>query len=168
MSRQVTDGVFCGALHPPRCRASPLALGTFFHTDASVSYGPTGDDTCRSARRISPREHRVVVHARHVFRGYAMQRLRISKRYVIDATKPWHVAWWAEQLGVSEDSLLEAVDAVGNEARAVDFHLRLGKPREHGEANALDSRIRQLSSVKRYKSDFPPHCGVVDGTTAER
>jgi hypothetical protein len=36
----------------------------------------------------------------------------------------------AAELGVSEGSLLDAVDAVGNQARAVEFHLRLGKPRE--------------------------------------
>ncbi len=59
-----------------------------------------------------------------------MQRLRTDKLYVIDATKPWHVAWWAAALGVSEDSLLEAVDVVGNQARAFEYHLRLGKPRE--------------------------------------
>ena len=63
-----------------------------------------------------------------------MQRLKCDKRYVIDATKPWHVAWWAAELGVSEDSLLNAVDVVGDQARAVEFHLRLGKPRERRRA----------------------------------
>jgi len=57
-------------------------------------------------------------------------RLRTDKRHVIDATKPWHVAWWAAELGVSEESLLDAVYAVGDQARAVEFHLRLSKPRE--------------------------------------
>jgi hypothetical protein len=65
-----------------------------------------------------------------------MQRLKLKcdKRYVIDANKPWHVAWWAAELGVSEDSLLEAVDVVGNQARAVEFHLRLGRARERRRA----------------------------------
>jgi Protein of unknown function (DUF3606) len=63
-----------------------------------------------------------------------MRNLRPDKRYVIDAAKPWHVAWWAAELGVSESSLLEAVDAVGNQARAVEFHLRLGKPLERRSA----------------------------------
>ena len=63
-----------------------------------------------------------------------MQRLKSDKRYVIDATKPWHVTWWAAELDVSEDSLLEAVDVVGNQARAVEYHLRLGKPRERRRA----------------------------------
>ena len=53
-----------------------------------------------------------------------------AKRYLIDVTKPWHVAWWAKKFGVSEDSLLEAVEAVGNQARAVEYHLRVGKPNE--------------------------------------
>ena len=53
-----------------------------------------------------------------------LRRLRTDKRHVIDATKPWHVAWWAAELGVSEDSLLNAVDVVGDQARAVEFHLR--------------------------------------------
>jgi len=59
-----------------------------------------------------------------------MRRLITDKRYVIDASKPWHIVWWAAELGVSEGSLLKAVHAVGNQARAVEFHLRLGKPRE--------------------------------------
>ena len=63
-----------------------------------------------------------------------MQRLKCDKRHVIDATKPWHVAWWAAELGVSADSLLEAVYAVGDQARAVEFHLRRGKPRERRRA----------------------------------
>jgi hypothetical protein len=63
-----------------------------------------------------------------------MQRLKSDKRYVIDATKPWHVAWWAAEFDVSEDALLEAVDVVGNQARAVEYHLRLGKPRERRRA----------------------------------
>jgi Protein of unknown function (DUF3606) len=75
-----------------------------------------------------------------------MQRLKCDKRYVIDATKPWHVAWWASELGVSEDSLFEAVDVVGNQARAVEFHLRRGKPRERRRARrcADVARIVQM------------------------
>src|SRR5882672_7525705 len=65
-----------------------------------------------------------------VHRGCNMRRLKCDKRYLIDATKPWHVSWWAAELGVSEDSLLEAVDVVGNQARAVEYRLRLGKPSE--------------------------------------
>ena len=75
-----------------------------------------------------------------------MQELRTDKRYVIDASKPWHLAWWAAELGVSEDSLVKAVDRVGNQARAVEFHLRLGKPRERRRARrcADVTRIVQM------------------------
>ena len=75
-----------------------------------------------------------------------MQILRTDRRYVIDASKPWHVAWWAVELGVSEGSLLKAVDLVGNQARAVEFHLRLGKPRERRRARrcADVTRIVQM------------------------
>ena len=75
-----------------------------------------------------------------------MPSLASDKRYWIDVTKPWHLAWWAAELGVSEDSLLEAVDVVGNQARAVEFHLRLGKPRERRSARrcADVARIVQM------------------------
>jgi len=62
--------------------------------------------------------------------GVDMRNAEHGKRYLIDVSKPWHVAWWAKELGVSEDSLLEAVRAVGNQARAVQYHLRVGKPNE--------------------------------------
>ena len=43
--------------------------------------------------------------------------------YTIDASKPWHVGWWAEQFGVSEKVLLEAIAAVGGQADAVKAYL---------------------------------------------
>ena len=60
--------------------------------------------------------------------------LASNKRYLIDIGKPWHVGWWAAELGVSEHTLLDAIDNVGNQARAVEHHLRLGKPRERRRA----------------------------------
>jgi hypothetical protein len=63
-----------------------------------------------------------------------MRSLKSDKRHVIDMSKSWHIAWWAAELGVSEYSLREAIDAIGNQARAVEFHLRLGKPRERRRA----------------------------------
>ena len=59
-----------------------------------------------------------------------MRSLASDKRYVIDVTKPWHVAWWAGELGVSEDSLLDMVNIVGNQARAVEYYLSLREVRE--------------------------------------
>ena len=54
-----------------------------------------------------------------------MRTLESNKQYVIDTTKPWHVAWWAAELGVSADELRAAVDLVGNRARMVALHLRM-------------------------------------------
>jgi hypothetical protein len=52
------------------------------------------------------------------------------KRYVIDVSKAWHIAWWATVLGVSEDALLDAVSLVGNESDAVEEYLDSRKARE--------------------------------------
>jgi len=35
------------------------------------------------------------------------------RRYTIDVSKSWHVAWWMTQLGVSETELRDAVAVVG-------------------------------------------------------
>jgi uncharacterized protein YcgI (DUF1989 family) len=59
-----------------------------------------------------------------------------DKRYVIDVTKPWHVAWWAAEFRVSEDSLLDIVDIVGNQARAVEYFLAIREAREQRETAA--------------------------------
>ena len=59
-----------------------------------------------------------------------MRSLASNKRYVIDVSKPWHVAWWAAELGVSEDSLLDMVDIVGNQARVVEYYVGLREVRE--------------------------------------
>jgi hypothetical protein len=56
-----------------------------------------------------------------------------NKRYVIDITKPWHVAWWAAELGVSEQALLDVIDIVGNQARAVEYYLAIRESREQRE-----------------------------------
>jgi hypothetical protein len=51
-----------------------------------------------------------------------MRREPSDKHYVIDPSKPWHVAWWANELGVSQDTLAEAIHRVGVDAEAVaDF-----------------------------------------------
>ena len=40
--------------------------------------------------------------------------------YLIDASKPWHIAWWGgDQLGITEDELIEAILTVGTDADAV-------------------------------------------------
>jgi hypothetical protein len=59
-----------------------------------------------------------------------MRREANERHYVIDASKPWHVAWWAKELGVSEDSLLEAIHRVGVEADAVEAYIGIRRARE--------------------------------------
>ncbi len=68
--------------------------------------------------------------------GCNMRSLASDKRYLIDVTKPWHVAWWAAELGVTEDSLLDIIDIVGNQARAVEYYLGLREAREQRETVA--------------------------------
>jgi len=47
----------------------------------------------------------------------------LPDRYVIDLSKPWHVAWWAERFGVSEEMLHAAIASVGIHAEDVRVHL---------------------------------------------
>ena len=46
-----------------------------------------------------------------------------QKHYVIDPSNPWHLTWWANKLGVSEDALVEAILRVGVDADAVEAFL---------------------------------------------
>jgi len=48
----------------------------------------------------------------------------LSKEYVIDLSKPWHVAWWAKEFGVPESLLTEAVTHVGDHAEVVHLYLQ--------------------------------------------
>ena len=50
--------------------------------------------------------------------------------YIIDARKPSHVGWWAEQFGVSEEVLLGAIARVGERADAVNAYLDKQERRE--------------------------------------
>jgi hypothetical protein len=65
-----------------------------------------------------------------------MQTLASNKRYVIDITKHWHVAWWAAEFGVSDDALLDAIDIVGTQARAVERYLAIREGRQERETVA--------------------------------
>jgi Protein of unknown function (DUF3606) len=59
-----------------------------------------------------------------------MRREDDERHYVIDTSKPWHVAWWAKELGVSEDSLWDAINRVGIEADAVEAYIGIRRARE--------------------------------------
>jgi Protein of unknown function (DUF3606) len=75
-----------------------------------------------------------------------MRSLASDKRYLIDVTKPWHVAWWAAELGVSEDSLLDIIDIVGNQALAVEYYL--GSARH---ASSVRPWLRQIPVLRRQR-----------------
>jgi len=74
-----------------------------------------------------------------------------EKRYVIDVSKPWHVAWWAAEFGVSEGCLLDMVDIVGNQARAVEYYLGL----------------RDLRELREQRKTVAPATATVAPTLAE-
>ena len=44
--------------------------------------------------------------------------------FVIDADRRVQVAWWAQEFGVSEKLLLEAIGSVGRRANAVSAYLK--------------------------------------------
>ena len=49
---------------------------------------------------------------------------QLSPNYIIDVSKPFHVRWWAATLGVTEQGLGRAVNAVGVRAIEVFCYLR--------------------------------------------
>jgi hypothetical protein len=65
-----------------------------------------------------------------------MRSLATDRRYMIDVSKPWHVAWWAAKLGVSMETLLDAVSLVGNASNAVEQYLAI-----HSYANSIIARL---------------------------
>ena len=72
-----------------------------------------------------------------------MQTLASDKRYLIDITKHWHVAWWAAEFGVSEETLLDVIDIVGNQARAVEYYLAIRE---------VKSQLRQIPTLRRLST----------------
>ena len=66
-----------------------------------------------------------------------MRSLANHRPQVIDATNPRHIAWWAAEFGVSEDSLMDMVDIVGNQARVVEYYLHLREVLERHKTAAL-------------------------------
>jgi len=59
--------------------------------------------------------------------------------YVIDVSKPFHIAWWAATLGVDQADLVRAVRAVGAKADEVYWHLsRQMRHASDHEVSAVD------------------------------
>jgi|SRR5215510_8773188 len=49
---------------------------------------------------------------------------QLSPNYVVDVTKPAHLAWWAAAFEVPEQALIEAVEVVGPQATEVFRYLQ--------------------------------------------
>ena len=65
-----------------------------------------------------------------------MRSVASDKPQAIDITNPRDVAWWAAEFDVSQDSLLDMVDIVGNQARVVEYYLGLVREQRKGVAPA--------------------------------
>jgi len=59
------------------------------------------------------------------------------ENFIIDANKPVHLAWWAEQFEVSEEALGAAIAAVGTRADAVRIYLEERKRRLAADSVSL-------------------------------
>ena len=49
---------------------------------------------------------------------------QLSPNYVVDVTKPSHLAWWAAAFDVPEQAVIEAVEVVGPQATEVFRYLQ--------------------------------------------
>ncbi len=96
---------------------------------------------------------------------------QLNPKYIIDVTKPFHVAWWAAIFGVNEQELIDAVNAVGMQAtqvyrylgeegaRAADWHIPYRSPdRRHA-----DRRRAERRATTRGLSAELTALGVSDG-----
>ena len=63
-----------------------------------------------------------------------------GRAYAIDVDKAWHVAWWAEKLEVSIQTLMHAVSLVGNDSVTVQRWLQL-----HRDTNSTIDQLAQAT-----------------------
>jgi hypothetical protein len=84
-----------------------------------------------------------------------MQSQANHKRYLIDVSKSWHVAWWAKELGVSENTLLDAIHRVGVEAEAVKGYL-MSKPETPLAPSEPQNRTAPLRPPSAAPRGSPP------------
>jgi len=70
---------------------------------------------------------------------------QLSPNYVVDVTKPSHLAWWAAAFDVPERALIEAVDAVGPQATEVFHYLQEDREQLADSNQADQSPERRLS-----------------------
>jgi Protein of unknown function (DUF3606) len=73
---------------------------------------------------------------------------QLSPKYIVDVTKPSHVAWWAAAFEVPERTLIEAVEVVGPQATEVFRYLQQDAARA-GEESALHRSPDRRHSGRR-------------------
>jgi len=76
----------------------------------------------------------------------------LSPNYVVDVTKPFHIAWWAAAFDVPERTLIEAVEVVGPQATEVFRYLQryVARPTDRsGPHHASDRRQSDRRGVDR-------------------
>jgi hypothetical protein len=71
-----------------------------------------------------------------------------SGHYIIDLSKSWHVAWWAEHFGVSEPVLNDAVALVGPKAELVELYLN-GRKASKDRVRSAEMKSAQSLSQPR-------------------
>src|SRR5215831_10144010 len=82
---------------------------------------------------------------------------QLSPNYVVDVTKPAHLAWWAAAFDVPEQALLEAVEVVGPQATEVFRYLQRddARPTErHAPHHASDRRRSDRRGADRRATTF--------------
>jgi len=94
---------------------------------------------------------------------------QLSPNYVVDVTKPSHLAWWAAAFDVPEQTLIEAVDVVGPQATEVFRYLQYGTEpsvksasdrspdRRHSGRRASDRRSTALDFTDEVVADHAHH-----------
>jgi hypothetical protein len=77
----------------------------------------------------------------------------LNNRYIVDLTKPWHVAWWADYFGVSEVVLQDAISLVGPRAAAIGLYLEHEEPGTPVDVSATQPHLVSYSGLGRRGND---------------
>lgn len=90
--------------------------------------------------------------------------LKLSPKYVIDVSKPFHVSWWAATLGVTEEEVIEAVTSSG--ARAIDAFRYLCRERKRSTDTSPPRRLRNLPGNPPLSAAALPDLTPTEGNPA--
>src|SRR5262245_26271118 len=89
---------------------------------------------------------------------------QLNPNYVIDVTKPSHLAWWAAAFAVPEQAVIEAVDVVGPQATQVLRYLQQDCAHStHGSEPdySADRRRSDRREADRRVTEFPDEAMAV-------